>query len=306
VERIPNHISRATDKSLDELLEKNHGNPTAILFTEKGTTSALIRALAIDFKGAIKFLQIRNKETSSVQKFGIEKFPSLVLLPGGDKEAITYDGELKKTPIIDFLSQVAAPNPDPAPKESKKQKSSKSTSKEEAGNKPTESPEPEASSSDEAPRPAASHEVAPLPDLSTPESLTSACFQPKSGTCVLALVTAQSSESELPAPATQALTSLAEIAHKHSARDGKLFPFYSVPGDNAKAATLKTSLGVSGEVELVAVNARRGWWRRYEGKEGFGHVEVEAWIDAIRLGEGSKEKLPAGVVPEEEEVRDEL
>lgn len=54
------------------------------------------------------------------------------------------------------------------------------------------------------------------------------------------------------------------------------------------------------------MNSRRGWWRRFEGKDGFGHVEVEAWIDALRLGEGSKEKLPAGVVVEEEEARDEL
>ncbi|KAK2765369.1 hypothetical protein FQN54_008215 [Arachnomyces sp. PD_36] len=306
VDRIPNHVKRVTDKDLDGWLEKNSDKPKAILFTEKGTTSALIRALAVDFLDAINFAQIRNKESSSVEKYGIEEFPTLVLLPGGDKDAITYTGELKKKPIVEFLSKVASPNPDPAPKnKDKKQKSSKSSS-EENGDKPTESPAPKAD--DEAPKQPTHHEPEPLPDLTTPESLTSACLQPKSGTCVLALIPSEASES-----ATEALTSLSEIAHKHAARQGKLFPFYSVPGDNSGAAALKSSLGVSGDVELVAVNGRRGWWRKFDGKNGFGHVEVEAWIDAIRLGEGSKEKLPAGVVAEEkaeekaeEEVRDEL
>lgn len=309
VERIPNHVKRVTDKDLDGWLEKDNDTPKAILFTEKGTTSALIRALAVDFLGSINFAQIRNKETTAVEKFSVEQFPSLVLLPGGGKEPIVYSGELKKKPIVEFLSQAADPNPDPAPKANKKSKSS--TSQEETGNKPTESPDSNTSSDNETPKHSASHQVAPLPDLPTSESLSSACLQPKSGTCVLALVPSKASDSELPAPATQALTSLAEIAHKHAARDAHLFPFYSVPADNSGSAALKTSLGISGEVELVAVNSRRGWWRRFDGKDGFGHVEVEAWIDAIRLGEGSKEKLPAGVVveekkTEEEEARDEL
>lgn len=130
VERIPNHVKRVTDKELDGWLSASRDTAKAILFTEKGTTSALLRSLAIDFLGSIKFAQIRNKESSAVKKFGINKFPTLVLLPGGEKEPVTYDGELNKASMVTFFSQVASPNPDPVPKQSKpskKDQKSKST-----------------------------------------------------------------------------------------------------------------------------------------------------------------------------------
>ncbi|KAL9015392.1 MAG: hypothetical protein Q9180_008876, partial [Flavoplaca navasiana] len=64
---------------------------------------------------------------------------------------------------------------------------------------------------------------------------------------------------------------------------------------------LKEALKLSDkDIELVAVNGRRGWWRRFEG-EGYGIHSVESWVDAIRLGEGAKEKLPEGVVVEDDE-----
>lgn len=144
VEKIPNHVKRVGDKDLDGFLEEKTAK--AILFTEKGTTSALLRALAIDFLGSVQFAQIRNKEKKAVDKFGVEKFPTLVLLPGGDKEALVYDGELKKDPMVEFISQVAAPNPNPATakpdskkaktkdsKEAKKEKADKKEDKEPTG-----------------------------------------------------------------------------------------------------------------------------------------------------------------------------
>ena len=50
-------------------------------------------------------------------------------------------------------------------------------------------------------------------------------------------------------------------------------------------------------VEIIALNARRGWWRRFSGADAdFGAVAVESWVDGIRLGEGAKQKLPEGIV----------
>jgi len=56
---------------------------------------------------------------------------------------------------------------------------------------------------------------------------------------------------------------------------------------------------------MIAINARRGWWRRLpvEGSvivEGdVGEHAVERWVDQIRLGEGVKSDLPEGLVTEE-------
>lgn len=321
VERIPNHVKRASDKDLDKWLGQNEGRPKAILFTEKGTSSSLIRALAIDFLGAIDVAQVRNKESASVEKFGVSEFPSLVVIPGGDEAHKVYEGELKKQPITEFLSQFASPNPDASGKASSssesKPKSKSKTSK--PASKPTsvandddtnETPTPEAKAA-EVPVSAPS-----LPDLATPEALESSCLAPKKTTCVLVLLPASSEpDAALPSTATDALTSLAEIAHKHAQRGAHLFPIYSVPEINSGSQTLRTALGLqdSKSVEIIAINSRRGWWRRYSDAENFGLTAVEGWVDAMRLGEGAKEKLPEGLVkeaeaekPKEEAGHDEL
>lgn len=298
VEKIPNHVKRLTDKNLDEWLSEDEASPKALLFTEKGTTSALIRALAIDFLGSVKVAQIRSKESAAVEKFGVTEFPSLVLLPGDGKEHTVYDGELKKGPMVEFVSQVASPNPDPAPvSEKAKGKSSKSGESEKKA-KPSESSESEESAAESKPSaPAQAPPQAPaIHAFETPEALETACLAPKSGTCVLVLVPESAeSDAESAGPAKEVLETLAQVAYKRTV------PTYNIPASNAAANILKTSLGLSENaqsIEIIAVNARRGWWRHYDPSESadYGLHRVEAWVDAIRMGEGSKNKLPEGIV----------
>ncbi|PGH31010.1 protein disulfide-isomerase domain [[Emmonsia] crescens] len=315
VDKIPNHIKRVTDKDLDGWLKEANDTAKAILFTEKGTTSALLRSLAIDYLGSISIAQIRNKETSAVETFGITKFPTLVLLPGGAKEAISYGGEMKKQPMSEFLSQVAKPNPDPAPTKSKKSKKSSksttsttSTTSKDDGDATTTSQAAESSEPSSTAASSATPKARPLPVLFSDSKLREACLAPKTGTCVLAIVTMPekpSPDSVPSAPVLQALGSLAEISHKHSLRKGHLFPFYSLPDSLKDVGTLKSKLGLKRDVDvdIIALNAKRGWWRRYDaGEDGdYSIAKLEAWIDAIRLGEGTKNKLPEGTVPDEQE-----
>ncbi|GKT52518.1 putative protein lysine methyltransferase SET5 [Colletotrichum spaethianum] len=305
VDKINNHVKRVTDKDLDSFLEGD--KPKAILFTEKGTTSALLRSVAIDFLDAVTVGQVRSKEAKAVEKFGVKSFPTLVLLPGGDKEPIVYDGELKKDGLVSFISQVASPNPDPAPNGDKKKadkKADKKTEKKAEKSKPAsaksststaaEEATPESETPTESPsaKQAASAVIPPLPVAETPEKLQAECLSAKSHTCVLAFVSSKENEK-----AEKALTSLSELVHKYAQNQRKIFPFFSVPNDNTAASTVTKGLGLTGDIEIVAVNARRGWWRRYEGD--FGVASVESWVDAIRMGEGAKKKLPEGLVVEE-------
>jgi protein disulfide-isomerase A6 len=320
VGKIPNHVKKVTDNDLDAFLAEDKSTPKAILFTEKGTVSALLKAVAVDFLGSITVAQIRSKESAAVEKFGITKFPSIVLLPGGDAESILYDGEIKKDPIVAFLAQVAAPNPDPAPptvkmpkkKEDKKDKAAKASFESassshqtaeassaaasateetlEEASQPTESPEP---AQEPKEKPIVLQEAAPpIPTLATTEALVHACLTEKSGTCVLAFTPVEPDSAS-----SLALTSLAEIAHKHNQGHRKLFPFYAVPDSSTEAASVKKSLGWEGNVVIIAVNRKRGWYMGYDGK-GFDMEAVENWIDQIRMGEGKREKLPDQFVSE--------
>jgi protein disulfide-isomerase A6 len=328
-DKIPSHVKRVTDKDLDAWLTENNSSAKAILFSEKGVTSALLKAVAIDFLGSISVAQIRSKEAAAVSLFGVTSYPALVLLPGGTKDPVVYSGEMKKTAIVEFLSQAATPNPDPAPASSKSKskasskdakQSSKASSKfskassshrsdesasikasqtaetlEDNGN-PTESPNPQVVT-DDAQKPIQVPEVAPqITTLDTSESLQQSCLTSKSGVCILLLAPSafiQTTDS----PVSKAASALSEIHHKHTKRGAKLFPFYNVPA--SASSELRTALGFSDDsLEIVAINAKKAWVKHYSGISDVSHNAIDSWVDSIRMGEGKKEKLAESIIVE--------
>ncbi|KAG0632864.1 hypothetical protein HOY80DRAFT_897439 [Tuber brumale] len=137
-----------------------------------------------------------------------------------------------------------------------------------------------------------------IPTLEDQDSLAAACLQPKSKTCILAIIS-----SSMP---TDALT---EVYSKLLSRSpAGAFNVYILPAGSAHTQELAEKLLMVGDgTKLIALNARRGWLRKFGGDLN-GEEDVLAWLDATRLGDGAKEKLPAGVVEgkEEEEGHGEL
>ncbi|KAF1993808.1 disulfide isomeras-like protein [Amniculicola lignicola CBS 123094] len=325
-DKIPNNVKRVTDKNLNEWLQEKNETAKAILFSDKGAISATLRTLAIDFAGLIPIAQIRKSEAEAVSTFGVENFPTLVLLPGGSADSIVFNGKMEKEALVKFLSQVSPPNPDCPPPKAKKSKAKKDgkkeskpsskSSKASASQKPAEASPAAASETIEEPvKPSASPD-ANIKDEDTPEpivipveeakptipvlaqasELQASCLNSKGKICILAILP----KDEQTEAVTSALESLALIHNKH--RPGSLFPFVAVTATNPLATSIlaELSLGSADEVHLVATNAKRGWYKKYSG-EGFGIVAVEKWVDDIRMGEGKKEKLPDSLVAEEEE-----
>jgi protein disulfide-isomerase A6 len=108
-DKVPNSVKRINDKSLDEWLQENKDSAKAILFSDKGVVSATMKALAIDFAGLVSVAQIKKSEKATVEKYGITKYPSLILLQPGTEEPIKFDGKVEKEAMVKFLSQVAPP-----------------------------------------------------------------------------------------------------------------------------------------------------------------------------------------------------
>jgi protein disulfide-isomerase A6 len=299
VDKINNHVKRVSDKEIDEFLATKNESAKAILFTEKGTTSALLKSLAIDFLDVITVGQVRNTQKKAVEMFGIEKFPTLVLLPGGDQDSIVYDGELKKEAMVKFLSQAGSPNPDPAPKKSKAKSSTPKKPAKGAEKEPETEPSAEGeekitepTGDDNIQKPVIFEGPLPIPIINSADKLVKNCLNSKSHTCVLAFVPKENRGES----AEKALSSLAQLAHKHQGKR-QLFPMYEVHTDDAHSKDLLKALELSADVQVLAVNARRGWWRLYEGGD-FGHESIESWVDQIRLSEGVKRKLPEGIIAE--------
>jgi protein disulfide-isomerase A6 len=328
---IPNHVTKVSDKDLDKWLKGNNASAKAILFSNKGTTSALIKVLAVEYIGNMQVAQIRDKETAAVSTFGIKTYPTFLVLPGGTADPVIYDGPMEKKPMGAFLAQYAlsstdskGPDPKPAGSEDTKQKPMKDKAASssdsstfsaasaahasseaaesaatgttiilESGSEATASPDPNVVPSD-APAPVELPIAPPLPSLTSQSELRAQCLGPKTPTCILALLPPGED-----LPSTEALASLAEISEKHKVRGSHLFPFFAVPASNEGASALRSELGLKDGVQLVAVNGRREWYKKFATDKGYGLVEVEGWVDGIRLGEGKKEKLPAGLVVEQ-------
>lgn len=295
--KINNHVTRVTSTELDGFLKGD--KPKAILYSNKGTTTPLLRSIAIDFLDVISVAQIRDKETAAVKRFNIEKFPTLVLIPSEGQEPIVYDGAMDKKEIVKFLSQVGEPNPDPAPAKKKadtpkaKGKAEKKAEKaeEKKAVKSEASAESESSTSTETTAETAIPSIIPISSLSTEDELAKECLARKSHTCLL--VFTPSEETEV---GNKAVGSLSHINTKYVHGKRHLFPFFSIASDTEAASKVPKALELTGEVSMVAINSRRGWWRLYEGD--FSLQSVENWIDTIRMGEGTKKKLPAGIVVE--------
>ncbi|EFR03040.1 thioredoxin domain-containing protein [Nannizzia gypsea CBS 118893] len=310
MESMPNHVKKVTDKNIEEWLSQGNETAKAILFTEKGTTGPTLKALSSDFLGSISFGQIRDKETSAIGTFGISSFPALVLLPGGDKESILYDGEMKKKPMMEFLSQVAEPNSKKTsekPKPTKKaEKSTKSSSTPE---KPADSAKTGSSKdkSDDSTVPSSEgsespeRKTPPLRSLATKTDLKTTCLSEKTGTCLLALIPLPGSPSDPPPPATlEMINALTEVSYKYTRNHANIFPFYLVPEIAEEITTFKKKLDIQsdGELKIIVVNGRRGWYKSYNPEErgGFNREDLEQWVDAVKFGEMEKKKIPEGAL----------
>jgi protein disulfide-isomerase A6 len=332
-DKVPNAVKRVNDKNLDDWLQENKDSAKAILFSDKGIVSATLRALAIDFAGLVSVAQIKKSEKAAVEKYGITEYPSLILLQPGSEEAVKFDGKVEKEAMVKFLSQVAPPNPDCPPAKEKKTKAKKDAKQEskssskfakasashksadkssaaasattETVEEPiaaTESPSPNLKD-DDTPEPIElpKEEVKPtIPVIAEAVELQALCLNEQSKTCILAIVKDATAE-----PAQSAIASLAAIHKKHP----NLFPFVTVPTSNPVAGLLLSSLSLgSDEIHLLATHGKRAWYKKYPGS-AFGIEAVEQWVDAIRMGEGKKEKLPEVVLaaaekPEEKKAEE--
>jgi protein disulfide-isomerase A6 len=199
--------------------------------------------------------------------------------------------------MVEFLKQAAQPNPDPSPSSAKPNK--RASSKDKATKEAPKAEKSSSTASSETSTAAAPEStLIDIPALASKAELEEHCLQSKSQTCVLAFVPAGASEMR-----NKILLSVSQL-HTKYVHGKRHFPFFSVDSDVEGAAALKEALGISGKIELIALNARRGWWRRYEEGE-FDVHSVESWIDSVRMGEGEKKKLPQGIVVEKPETTEE-
>lgn len=261
------------------------------MFTNKGATAALWKSLAVDFLDGIVFAQIRDKEKSAVKAFGVEKFPTIVLLPGGKIEGKVYQGKMEKAALSEFFGGVV---PVKSSKEAKAEKKAASSSSKAENESSSTAEQPKATEKRKPPRPPiyaptdialAKAEVLPVAALADVQTL---CLAKKSKTCILSV-------------GDSPLAGVSEVYAKLTSRPPPhTFQVYNVEASGALGKELVEKLALGRLPKLVAVN-HRGWYRLFSG-DAEKPEQVLAWLDAIKMGEGKKEKIPASLLKEAEKA----
>lgn len=115
---VPNHKVTKYSQGIDTFLENNPGAPLpkVILFSEKPAAQPIYKSLALEFYDRASFGLILKKETELINLFGVEKFPSLIVIPVADTEQsepklnkVEYKDEFSFNKLKNFLEQYAAP-----------------------------------------------------------------------------------------------------------------------------------------------------------------------------------------------------
>ncbi|CAG8678627.1 1892_t:CDS:2, partial [Dentiscutata heterogama] len=96
---ISNSYSISRALTMDEFFSKENDTLSkVVLFTNKDQTTPLYKALSCEFHNRLIFGEVKEKESAIAEKFGVDKFPKLFVIPKGiDPEIyeITTQSELE-------------------------------------------------------------------------------------------------------------------------------------------------------------------------------------------------------------------
>ena len=107
------HIAKIVDEEAAQAFVSRHEEdqvPKVLLFSNKKTIAQLYIALSLDFKyrALFGFVPPDSSADRLREKYNIKKFPTILKL--GDDEAFhTYEGEITKGPLTDFVTSHALP-----------------------------------------------------------------------------------------------------------------------------------------------------------------------------------------------------
>jgi len=104
IKSLPDEVAVVTDNTLDTFLSGDL--PKVLLFTEKAKPANLFKSLSLTFKNTLSFGLVKNSETNTVQKYNINKFPSIIVI--NSDSVARYDGPNQKSELKEFLQPFAS------------------------------------------------------------------------------------------------------------------------------------------------------------------------------------------------------
>eukprot|EP01027_Heterolobosea_sp_BB2_P008881 GEZU01013166.1.p1 GENE.GEZU01013166.1~~GEZU01013166.1.p1 ORF type:complete len:309 (+),score=129.45 GEZU01013166.1:621-1547(+) len=181
-----------TTSNLDKFLEGDL--PKAILFTNKDKIPPLMHSLGLELNKRMKIGVVKSTETALTEKFNVDSFPKVLVIPAGDADAtpIPYEGGLKKAELLSFLESHAVAKEEDSKKKDKRNSNNQASNKD--SEKKMKEKEEEQKKPEEKPAPAAeANSITEIPELDV-SKVQKICKK----TCVIAVVpTPENKEKDL-------------------------------------------------------------------------------------------------------------
>jgi len=94
--------------SVDDFLagpcKSSRSKACVVLLTDKYETSAMYKSIAYQFRNSIAFGEVRGSNVNLASRFGVKKYPLLVVICNGDEQTVTeFAGEYTSENIAQFL-----------------------------------------------------------------------------------------------------------------------------------------------------------------------------------------------------------
>jgi len=103
------NVHAVTDATHDGFLRKFPGLGHALLFTSKPTTTAMYKALALEYNKRLVFGEVRQTKLSvaTVKRYKVTKFPTLLVVPSGGGDPMVHTGGARHIPLSFFFDKFA-------------------------------------------------------------------------------------------------------------------------------------------------------------------------------------------------------
>jgi len=107
IDMLPNFVHKVDSSSEEKFITNSLGK--VMLFTDKKSVPTLFKALALEYRNRMHFGWIKSTEKELVEKYGVEKFPTVLVQKKGETTTTKFDGKVGFDALNAFLKKYSPP-----------------------------------------------------------------------------------------------------------------------------------------------------------------------------------------------------
>lgn len=101
---LHSNVIEITNTNINTFINESPSVPKVLLFTDKKGTPIIFKGLSVSFENKLFFGIVRKEDDILVDRYNIKTFPSIIVVKTTEKKPYIYKGEMKYTPIFDWLN----------------------------------------------------------------------------------------------------------------------------------------------------------------------------------------------------------